>query len=82
MVTLKTKFSLTVYGNNEKEIETKALADLASYLDTDVDTVRSSLDIEILVQTTEVDDKNTDKPFKATVYASIKRASMNFANNT
>lgn len=80
MTSLKTKLSITVYGNDAVEVEESALEYLSKYFNTSEATdLDSVLDIELLVQTRPFDDEQSDKTFKATVYASIKRNAVNFA---
>lgn len=79
MSTLKTKLSLTVYGNTVAEVENAALEQLSKYFEIESDDLVEFLDTELLVQTRAHDDEASEKVFKATVYSSIKRSAVNFA---
>lgn len=80
---MKTKLSLTVYGDDITSIETNAIRLLSEYFKISVDAVRDYLDIELLVQNNDGESPSDweEETFKATVYASVKRnAAVNFAN--
>ena len=79
---MKTKFSLTIYGNNVYDIEEYAISELGSYFGkspAEYSDIEESMDIELLVQSRDLEDKNSDMRFKATIYASVKRNAVNFA---
>lgn len=80
MTKFKTKFSLTIYGDNFSEVEKRATEQLAGYLDIPAESVESLLDVEIVINTNDGTNEEFDSDwFKATVYASVKRNAVNFA---
>ncbi len=63
---MKTKLTFEVIGSNKSDIERRALAEIAEFMEIDADSVESKCDIELHIE------PNPVKGFKATVYVRVK----------